>query len=104
MRRATLCLVTSTLLIAWGMPTSQTRAFTSNDFSWTQAADCPLPRFEAMGLAVQGKLLVMGGFISSSLDVTPRVDVFDPETNTWAQRQDLPGPETHVGAAVKDGT
>ena len=103
MRRAILWLLASGSLIACGLPSSQTRAVSSNDFTWTQAADCPLPRFEAMGLAVQSKLLVMGGFISSSLDVTPRFDVFDPETNTWTQRQDLPGPETHVGVAMKDG-
>lgn len=77
---------------------------TVSDFTWTQAADCPVPRFEAMGLAVQGMLLVMGGFISESLAVTSRVDVFDPDLNVWSQRQDLPGAETHAAPVLKDGT
>ena len=98
-----LSLLTTTLLFACEMSKSRLQA-PASDFAWTQAAPCPLPRFEARGLAVQGNLLVMGGFTSASLDVTSRVDVFDPEANIWTQRQNLPGPETHVGAAVKDGT
>ena len=32
-----------------------------------------------MGVAVNGQLLVMGGFVSGSLAVTSQVDVFDPD-------------------------
>jgi N-acetylneuraminic acid mutarotase len=93
----------SILLVACQSPSSPLEALTS-DFTWTQAADCPQPRFEAMGLGVNGQLLVMGGFVSESLAVTSRVDVFDPDSNVWSQRQDLPGAETHAAAVAKDGT
>jgi len=103
MRRVVSAMLATVLLFAC-QPSASRRGALSSEFTWTQVADCPLPRFEAMGLAVDGKLLVMGGFISGSLAVTSRVDVFDPELNAWSQRQDLPGAETHAAAVAKDGT
>jgi N-acetylneuraminic acid mutarotase len=68
---------------------------------WRPAAPCPVPRFEAMGAAVNGKLLVLGGFVSASLSTTPRVDLYDPATDTWQRMTDLPGlAQTHAGVAV----
>jgi hypothetical protein len=66
-------------------------------FLWTEAAPCPVPRFEAHGVVVEGELWVMGGFLSTKLDVTSRVDIYDPNTNTWRLGPDLPGAETHAG-------
>lgn len=66
-------------------------------FSWSEATGCPVPRFEAMGVVVDGEVWVMGGFLSSKLDVTRRVDIYDPKTDTWRQGADLPGVETHAG-------
>jgi N-acetylneuraminic acid mutarotase len=57
-------------------------------------------RFEAMGAVVGGELWVMGGFLSSNLDVTRRVDIYDPATDTWRAGPDLPGAQTHVGVAT----
>jgi N-acetylneuraminic acid mutarotase len=59
-----------------------------------------LPRFEAMGFAMGGKLYVMGGFTSGSLAFTSRVDVYDPARDSWAPAHDLPGAQTHAGVAV----
>src|SRR5438309_1745288 len=55
----------------------------SGAFSWREVSPCPVPRFEAMGAAVGGKLLVIGGFISASLVTTSAVDVYDPATDSW---------------------
>jgi len=66
-------------------------------FSWTEAAPCPVARFEAHGVVVKGELWVMGGFLSTSLDVTSRVDIYNPNTNTWRLGPELPGAETHAG-------
>jgi N-acetylneuraminic acid mutarotase len=68
--------------------------------SWSEAAPCPVARFEAMGAVVGGELWVMGGFLSSNLDVTPRVDIYDPATDTWRAGPDLPGAQTHVGVVT----
>ncbi len=67
------------------------------DFEWTEATACPVPRFEALGVVVDGEVWVMGGFLSSQLDVTQRVDIYDPRTDTWRLGPDLPGAETHAG-------
>ncbi|HME90435.1 MAG TPA: hypothetical protein VKE49_03365, partial [Myxococcaceae bacterium] len=72
MRQLIWSLLASAALVACERPAVKIGALAS-DFTWTQAADCPMPRFEAMGLAVGGKLLVFGGFNSESLDVTSRV-------------------------------
>jgi N-acetylneuraminic acid mutarotase len=66
-------------------------------FLWTEAAPCPVARFEAHGVVVKGELWVMGGFLSSMLNVTTRIDIYDPNTNSWRLGPELPGAETHAG-------
>lgn len=73
------------------------------DFAWSEATACPVPRFEALGAVVDGELWVMGGFLSSQLDVTERVDIYDPATDTWRQGPDLPGAQTHAGVVTLEG-
>jgi hypothetical protein len=71
-------------------------------FVWRARAPCPLPRFEAMGAAVGGQLLVMGGFVSAELEVTTRADRYDPTTDAWTPLAALPEVQTHAGVA-RDG-
>jgi N-acetylneuraminic acid mutarotase len=75
----------------------------SSAISWSEAAPCPVARFEAMGAVVGGELWVMGGFLSSNLDVTQRVDIYDPDTDSWRAGPELPGAQTHVGVATVGG-
>src|SRR3954467_4739627 len=77
-------------------PSSAPTADVESRWSWVEAAPCPVARFEANGVVVQDELWVMGGFLSSSLDVTPRIDIYDPSTDRWRPGPDLPGAETHV--------
>src|SRR4051812_27140087 len=73
-------------------------------FTWTEVTACPVPRFEASGVVVNGELWVMGGFLSSMLDVTKRVDIYNPSTDHWRLGPELPGAETHMGVvSVNDG-
>ena len=76
-----------------------TTAGGATGFSWTEAAPRPVARFEANGVVVDGELWVMGGFLSSSLDVTKRVDIYDPSTDRWRLGPELPDAETHLGVA-----
>jgi len=69
-------------------------------FSWTTGAPCPVVRFEALGAVVDQDLWVMGGFVSSSLDVTRRVDIYDPVGDVWRAGPDLPGAQTHLGVVT----
>jgi len=71
--------------------------------TWSTAAPCPVARFEANGVVVNGELWVMGGFVSSNLEVTRRIDIYDPETDGWRQGPDLPGAETHIAVVTFDG-
>jgi N-acetylneuraminic acid mutarotase len=71
-------------------------------FAWSEAAPCPVPRFEAMAAVVNGEVWVMGGFLSSALDVTTRIDIYDPSRDAWRLGPELPGAQTHAGV-VTDG-
>jgi hypothetical protein len=70
------------------------------EFAWTTAEPCPLARFEANGAVVSGELWVLGGFTGSNLNVTRRVDIYDPEGDSWRQGPDLPGAETHMAVVT----
>jgi hypothetical protein len=69
-------------------------------FRWSEAAPCPLARFEANGTIVNGELWVMGGFTSASLDVTSQVDIYNVATDSWRAGPALPGAQTHIGVVT----
>jgi N-acetylneuraminic acid mutarotase len=49
---------------------------------------------------VDGKLYVFGGFNSTKLEATNTVEVYDPATDQWTPRADMPTVVTHANAAV----
>lgn len=104
-RRARAGRVLVSLLCACSSPSnppdaSDAPAPAPKPLSWSVAAPCPVARFEANGVVVDGELWVMGGFVSSSLEVTRRVDIYNPSTDTWRQAPDLPGAETHIAVVT----
>ncbi|HEX8747520.1 MAG TPA: kelch repeat-containing protein, partial [Pyrinomonadaceae bacterium] len=74
----------------------------SSTLTWTQVAPIPVARYESPATVAAGKVYVLGGFISDSLQATSRVDVYDPGSNTWARGTDMPVPLTHHAVAVDD--
>lgn len=74
-----------------------------SEFRWRPAAPCPVARFEAMGAAVGGEVVVLGGFATAQLDVTASVQVYDPGTDRWRDAPPLPGAQTHAGLAESGG-
>jgi len=72
--------------------------------TWTQGAPCPLARFEANGVVLDDELWVLGGFVSPTLDVTNRVDIYNPVTDTWRVGPALPGAQTHIAAVTVAAT
>jgi N-acetylneuraminic acid mutarotase len=88
---------------ACSSPDSTAPHGSAEEFAWTLASPCPLARFEANTAVVGGELWVMGGFTSSALEVTRRVDIYDPVADSWRQGPDLPGAETHLAAITSDG-
>src|SRR5262249_46479066 len=59
-------------------------------FAWGTVAPLPVPRFEANNAAVNDQLYVLGGFYNSDIQATTEVDRYDPGTNTWTIRSDMP--------------
>jgi hypothetical protein len=72
-------------------------------FTWMVGAPDPLARFEANGVVVGDELWVLGGFTSAYLEVTTRVDIYDPAGDSWRSGPDLPGAQTHFAVATFAG-
>ncbi len=62
---------------------------------WLPRAAVPATRYEAGAVVVAGKIYVFGGFHERRLLALSRVDVYDPATNSWSRRADMPEPTTH---------
>jgi len=73
------------------------------DSGWLPAAPAPVALFESQGVSVADKIYLFGGFNNSAVQATPAVNVYDPVTNTWTPRGNMPVATTHGGVAV-DGT
>lgn len=71
---------------------------------WTKAADAPTAVFESHDAVVGNKLYVFGGWIGSHFTASKKVMVYDPATNDWATRKDMPAPETHAAFATDTTT
>ena len=80
-------------------------ASAATDFTqvaWSTVAPTPLPRHEGASAVVNGRLYAFGGYVDATTP-GPRVDSYDPLTNSWRQETALPVATTHMGVAV-DGT
>ena len=61
-----------------------------------------VPRLEPGVTALGQRVVVVGGFdtdLMAGLDITKRVDVYDPATDSWSQLADAPVPFTHIQLA-----
>jgi N-acetylneuraminic acid mutarotase len=72
--------------------------------AWSQGSDLPeeVPRLEPGVTALGQRLVIVGGFdtdLMAGLDITKRVDVFDPLANTWTRLPDVPVAWTHIQLA-----
>lgn len=72
--------------------------------TWSQIEDSPVDRHEAFGgFAEDGRLYVFGGYSSirqNGFRPTTRVDAYNPKTDSWEQRADLPEGVSHAGVSV----
>ncbi|MGC8641623.1 MAG: Kelch repeat-containing protein [Isosphaeraceae bacterium] len=91
------------LAVRAGEPISPSRADGSSTgpaLEWTQAAPSPFARVEAPAAIVKGSLYVFGGF-TDELNASQQVNVYDPATDTWARKKDMPAGLTHLNAVVE---
>ena len=62
--------------------------------TWTRKADMPIPRHSLNTSVVDGKIYAIAGLKGSSAFfkgvAVPKVEVYDPATDTWEKRKDMP--------------
>ena len=84
--------------------------------TWTRRADMPTPRNALSAAVVDGKIYAIGGWGYDrpeggweSIDPTATgqdfstVEVYDPKTDTWATRADMPTPRSHMTVSALGG-
>jgi N-acetylneuraminic acid mutarotase len=82
--------------------------------SWRALAPVPQARGSANAAVINGKIHLVGGatlpaglpsgFVHPARNVSVAThEVYDPETNTWSRRADLPTPRNHAAVGVVDG-
>ena len=68
---------------------------------WTKAAPFPEPDEELYGVAVNGKMYVLGGFGAGKARGT--VYEYDPATNAWTKKQPMARPVHHQAMVAANG-
>ena len=81
---------------------SRVDAFNVETQTWTALQSLPIPLYDVNGATpVQGKLYVSGGRSSPDGDCARTLFVYDPATNSWTRKADMPlkgcvGVQAHV--------
>ncbi len=65
------------------------------DFTWAQKTDMPIKIYQPSTSVVDDKIYVIGGWYAigewnPQWEALTRVDVYDPVTDTWTQKADMP--------------
>lgn len=74
------------------------------DTPWREGPALPSPRLEAAVAALGTRLVVAGGFSSSSGEITREVLALDTLAGTWSELPELPVAWTHASLAASAGT
>lgn len=76
--------------------------------TWQRLADIPTPRSEPMTAVVDGKIYVLAGYVGKdnllvNIKHLKVVEMYDPQTDAWIRKQDMPTPRTQFGIGVVAG-
>jgi RNA polymerase sigma factor (sigma-70 family) len=78
--------------------------------TWTQKADMPTARCWSGAAVVDGKIYVIGGSMNRDPDIdsvypptTAAVEEYDPATDTWTRKADMPTSRAFFATSVVDG-
>ncbi|MBC8458377.1 MAG: IPT/TIG domain-containing protein [Deltaproteobacteria bacterium] len=74
--------------------------------TWTKKADMPTPRTDLLASAVNGKIYVIGGYVyvgDYAGKYVSTVEEYDPATDTWAKKDDMPAPTSLSGISMVNG-
>lgn len=70
--------------------------------TWAVLAPLPTPRQEVAVAALDGRVIVIGGF-GRTMEPTATVEAYDPAANAWTRLAPLPTPLHHAAAGVAAG-
>ena len=75
---------------------------------WTQKADMPTVRSDFSTCVVDGKIFVIGGSLRLKMDEygeqsISTVEMYDPKTDTWEGKANMPTVRSNVSVSVVDG-
>ena len=74
--------------------------------TWRQVADMPTPRYYPKAAVANDTIYVFGGWYQEKGVKTHypvRVDAYDPATDTWTRKKDMPVPRVHPAVGAVDG-
>jgi N-acetylneuraminic acid mutarotase len=71
--------------------------------SWLARRPVPTAREHVASCAIDGKLLVLGGWAGEDKHVVGAVESYDPKADAWTTLPDLPTPRGGLGAVVVNG-
>jgi N-acetylneuraminic acid mutarotase len=71
---------------------------------WSVVSEIPQDFYESSSAVWRDRFYLFGGFRNARLDVSSRVDIWDPATGTWSRGADMPHPATHRNAALVGDT
>ena len=85
-------------------------AFDSEEGKWTRKADMPTARLDLSTSTVDGIIYAIGGTTVTNVTEwggdfieVSTVEAYDPRTDTWAKKTDMPTPRAGVSTSVIDG-
>jgi len=87
-------------LVALPMRADEPAAPVWPSLEWKKITSSPFSRTESATAVLDGKLYLFGGFLSN-LDTSSQVDVYDPATDAWTRKKDMPTRPTHLNPAVE---
>ena len=75
---------------------------------WTRKADMPTPRYYFSTSVVDRKIFAIGGETQMEKGefgdrALSKVEMYDPATDTWTQKADMPTPRSYLSTSVMDG-
>jgi N-acetylneuraminic acid mutarotase len=91
---------------AGGADVSTVEAYEPATDTWTTKADMPSRRAHVAIDVVDGKIYVIGGIFGETPQdnrALSAVEAYDPATDTWTRKADMPTARNGVGACVVDG-
>jgi RNA polymerase sigma factor (sigma-70 family) len=86
-------------------PVSTVEAYDTKTDTWTKKADMPTARRGLSTCEVDGMIYAIGGLIGR-MDARvriPTVEAYDPKTDTWTKKADMPTPRAGLTTSVVDG-